>query len=309
MLRVVIAALALTLGSAQASQGPNLDLDRIRSSSAWQAGQEAARNSLSNIRSRPVSGIADEKMEGNWKKLRSALGLSNENQLYVFVSFSMPEPLIRAYALDAAFAGATLVIRGIDEDADLRSFVGGRLLELLRPGEIGAPIQIDPRLFDTYGIDKVPAVVLADQVDNIVCESGTNSSSFYRQQEVRYPKCDPAPPDSFWALSGAVTTQYALETFEGNGSTQATAFLDNLRSGYATEQPFGMDEQGNTIPQVRKGIEGDDFKAQLEVLAARNAQIIEDRYMESNMTIYSTPWGPTQGPAGLDMPIWGADDE
>src|SRR5690554_941107 len=55
------------------------------------------------------AGIADEDMAAEWQAVREDLGLESKDQLYIFVSFSMPDSLLRAYALDAARAGGILV--------------------------------------------------------------------------------------------------------------------------------------------------------------------------------------------------------
>ena len=305
MLRSIVLMAALSGAGVQAVEMP--DIGSMKQSPAWAAGKEAAKNTIRNLRERPVSGIADTGMESDWRKLREAMGIHGARQLYVFISFSMPDSLIRAYALDAGYAGATLVVRGIEDDMDMRTFATKRLTGLLHPGEVGAPIQIDPRLFDTYRVDQVPTIVLATNRDEILCDGGTESTATYQGKQVSVSQCAKAEPEDYWALSGAVTTQYALEQFAGNGADVARPFLANLKTGFATEQPVKTDSNGETVNAVRDEVSKEAFDKHLVELAARNARILKERHRGKSMTIYSTPWGPAAGPNGLNMPTWEGD--
>lgn len=303
MLRSI--AIALAFYGAAVNADPMTGLESMKETSAWEEGAKAASQAMQSLRSDdpPVSGIADAEMESDWRKLRAAMGIEGRDQLYVFISFSMPDSLIRAYALDAGYAGATLVVRGIDNDTDLKTFVTERLKNLMRPGEIGAPIQIDPRLFDTYQIDQVPSVVLANNADEILCEGPEKETALFQEKEVAFSRCERAKPENYWSLTGAVTTQYALEQFAKHGSEAAAPFLANLKEGFATEQPVEEGPDGETVNAVRSSVEGEEFTKRLEELAQRNAEILKERHRKTDLTLYSTPWGPAAGPSGLDMPI------
>lgn len=306
MLRTLIGMTALICGTVNASPVPDFDVTAIQRGVGWERGEQAAQESLQGLQqpSRRFSGIADDKMEGDWLKLREALGINTDDQLYIFVSFSMPESLIRAYALDAAYTGATLVFRGIDDETDLRSFVFQKIMPLVHAGETGTPIQIDPRLFDVFGVKQVPSIVLAKTTDAILCETGTHETGLYQEEPILYPKCTPMEPDTFWLLSGAVTTQYALQTFKQAGADSAQDFLKNLSTGYVHGSIAGEEDA-----QQRQGIEENAFKEELKWLAERNAEILRERYQDEKTTVYSTPWGPATGPKGLDMPVWEKGNE
>lgn len=81
----------------------------------------------------------------------------NQTELYVFVSFSMPDTLIKQYVQEAKNYGAKVVIKGlIDNDfAKTQAYIS-KLLE----GEQQGGIQIDPELFKEHDIKTVPAILL-----------------------------------------------------------------------------------------------------------------------------------------------------
>lgn len=81
--------------------------------------------------------------------------LGQSERLFVFVSSSMPEASLTAVARDAAPLGAPVLLRGL---------VGASLQETLARlaplTATGAALEIDPLLFEAYGIEQAPAVVL-----------------------------------------------------------------------------------------------------------------------------------------------------
>ena len=92
---------------------------------------------------------------------RHAAGLGQSRphtaEALVFMSLAVPEAAWRQWARDAAAAGAPLVLRGVGEGG-LRTFVK-RVGERLGGAQAG--VAIDPRLFRLFGIERVPAVVVA----------------------------------------------------------------------------------------------------------------------------------------------------
>jgi len=74
----------------------------------------------------------------------------------IFTSLALPEPSWRRWSLDAARAGAALVLRGVAPDG-LAATV--RRLKARLP-EGGAGVAIDPALFRRFRIDAIPAVVV-----------------------------------------------------------------------------------------------------------------------------------------------------
>ncbi|MCY4284158.1 MAG: type-F conjugative transfer system pilin assembly protein TrbC [Thiotrichales bacterium] len=74
----------------------------------------------------------------------------------IFTSLALPESSWRRWSLDAARAGATLVLRGVVPDG-LAATV--RRLRARLP-EGGASVAIDPALFRRFRIDAIPAVAV-----------------------------------------------------------------------------------------------------------------------------------------------------
>ena len=74
----------------------------------------------------------------------------------IFTSLALPESSWRRWSLDAARAGATLVLRGVAPDG-LAATV--RRLRARLP-EGGAGVAIDPALFRRFRIDAIPAVAV-----------------------------------------------------------------------------------------------------------------------------------------------------
>lgn len=70
---------------------------------------------------------------------------------YIFVSFSQNDSSLQAYFKEAQRLGATLVMRGLLED----SFVATKK----KSQEIEVAFDIDPPLFEKYGVESVPTIV------------------------------------------------------------------------------------------------------------------------------------------------------
>ncbi len=70
---------------------------------------------------------------------------------YIFVSFSQNDSSLQAYYAEAKRLGATLVMRGLLDD----SFVATKA----KTEAIEVAYDIDPTLFDKYGIESVPTIV------------------------------------------------------------------------------------------------------------------------------------------------------
>ncbi|WP_341795160.1 type-F conjugative transfer system pilin assembly protein TrbC [Rickettsia endosymbiont of Rhinocyllus conicus] len=74
------------------------------------------------------------------------------NQIYIFISFSMPDAALKSYYVEAERAGAKLVMRGLKNN----SFVETKA----KADEIGISFDIDPNLFEKYQITAVPAIIV-----------------------------------------------------------------------------------------------------------------------------------------------------
>lgn len=133
-------------------------------------------------------------------------------QFMVFVSLSMPEAALKPIIRDVSQAGGIVVFRGFPRNS-AKQFIA-RLSKVVDDQSQFASIGIDPRLFRAFDVTAVPTYVVAstdfDLCDGLACKTQT-------------------PPHD--AMSGNVSTQYALSTFSddaGPGALIARTALKNL---------------------------------------------------------------------------------
>lgn len=86
-----------------------------------------------------------------------ALPGADEPRLIVFISLAMPEAALALLVDQAARARAQLLLRGLSEGSLPRTAM--RIQQLI--GTRPVAVQIDPRAFDRYAIQRVPSFVLA----------------------------------------------------------------------------------------------------------------------------------------------------
>ena len=127
--------------------------------------------------------------------------------LRIFVSSSMPIPLLKQYHKQAVKYGGSLVFNGV-MNGSFKELA--KLVTQISESEDGA-IQIDDESFAKYGVNSVPVFVLAKEKDCIMnddCKIGTNS----------YDK-----------ITGNIGVKSALEKFAENGdlSVEAQELLNN----------------------------------------------------------------------------------
>lgn len=111
-------------------------------------------------------------------------------QFLIMVSFSMPSTSLVRLAEQARRAGGLLVLNGL-KDGSLT--VTAQAVHQTF-GNLGAPLQIDPRLFTRYAVSAVPTfVLLTANVNERSCLTGA------------------CPADGYAKASGDVSLDYALE--------------------------------------------------------------------------------------------------
>ena len=124
-----------------------------------------------------------------------------ESELYVFVSTSMPKPLLKTYAQEAKKYGGVLVFKGLPNGSfkELAVLVGE-----LNTGSIDAAsdtslpgMQIDDEAFDRFEVSAVPTIIL----------SISSQYQPHQTTEVVYDK-----------ITGNVGIKYALEQFSSSGT-------------------------------------------------------------------------------------------
>lgn len=182
-----------------------------------------------------VTGPTDEKLQayqqqaqglaqGNRDRIRQGLSylgqgytaesldpiVQNKNGVvYVAVSLSMPTPSLRQLVRDSEKAGVQVVIQGPVKGSFKETIT--RMRSVFSEGEI-AGIAIDPRVFEQYKIERVPAFVAAPkEVEG--CEQGLD--------------CDrgDVPHD---ILRGNVTLAYALKALSEQGDAAPLAAKEAL---------------------------------------------------------------------------------
>lgn len=91
--------------------------------------------------------------------MQSYKGIVEQQHLYLFVSFSMPEQSLKTLLKQAQQVNGILVIRGlINQSLKETTQIVAKLLD----GQKGG-LQIDPSLFKKFNISQVPAVVVIDK--------------------------------------------------------------------------------------------------------------------------------------------------
>ena len=76
---------------------------------------------------------------------------NTHDKLYVFVSLSMPDSALQTYYSEAEMLGATLVMRGLHHNSFPETKTKAESLKI--------SWDIDPDLFEQYGISEVPVIV------------------------------------------------------------------------------------------------------------------------------------------------------
>ncbi len=124
----------------------------------------------------------------------SPMSGTDEPRLIVFISLSMPEAALARLVDQAARARAQVVLRGLSEGSLPRT--AARIQQLI--GTRPVAVQIDPRAFDRYAIQRVPSFVLA--------RAGGQDSACSGEQCAR--------SDDHLMAAGDVSLDYVLAHFQ-----------------------------------------------------------------------------------------------
>lgn len=131
--------------------------------------------------------------------------------IYIFISFSMPNESIKGWMAEVEKIGAPVVIRGLVNNSFKETWK--KVSEFTHDNKGG--VQLDPNLFRRFQIDKVPAVVIAK-----------NDSCLPTQTCM----------DEYDVIYGDVTLSYALKKIADRNdalSPIALAALTKLRDKHA----------------------------------------------------------------------------
>ena len=120
---------------------------------------------------------------------------NNSDELLVFVSFSMPEPVLKSWLIDADSLRASVVLRGLINDSWPQTLT--KIKRLVDQAGTGG-MQIDPTLFQTFGIEQVPAIVRIRKHGEPCDQTDSDCSEYGR----------------FDVISGNISLSYALDKFK-----------------------------------------------------------------------------------------------
>ncbi|MGB0906885.1 MAG: type-F conjugative transfer system pilin assembly protein TrbC [Maricaulaceae bacterium] len=129
-----------------------------------------------------------------------------EETLYIFVSFSMEESLIKSYVSDAAKAGGVVVISGLLNESLKETIEKVEEFVFIDKDNSKGGVLIDPKAFETFAVEQVPTILLAES-QLIPCLDAAC------EREV--------PPHD--RLMGSVSLAYALELFAREGDFKEAA--------------------------------------------------------------------------------------
>ena len=232
--RWVFIGLALTsaLGGALAQSVPaDIDLEAIRARAAQQVGDAETLAATARARAKALATSAAKTAEdghANGGRLAASarvkfggtgdvfdfdgmvadagtmakVDLGEAPRFIAFASTSMPPAALKAMMDDVPRAGGVVVFRGLTRGS--AQAMTAALSRVLAPGERRDGVGIDPRLFRAFGIETVPAYVVASS-DFDLCDGFD---------------CTTAVPP-FDRISGNVTAAYALDTIAGGGGPGA----------------------------------------------------------------------------------------
>lgn len=116
------------------------------------------------------------------KKLENEkLKAFSEDEILIFASFSLPDNIWLELSKEAKEFGARIVVRGLPDNS-FKKF-SSRLHALQKRG-MSASVDIDPELFQKYGITKVPSFVVKDTkgFDKV---SGSISLEYFLEKSAR----------------------------------------------------------------------------------------------------------------------------
>lgn len=229
---------------------------------------------------------AEATIKAEEKKVREFLGLPQakdkaDNQLYILVSTSMPDSLIKSYIRDAYWTGATLIYKGLKKDQTIAQFIRENIEPLIAGKGPTATATIDPRLFDIFEVSAVPAIVVGPSESKISCTP--------LEPEDSSSKCQPLGSSDYFKITGAVTMTYALDQFALNGAENVAIYQQALSRGVN----FGINTSKDQT----------DFQGQWEmVITPAQLRTAEKEANEQGLEAYVIDGRIYTGPKGLKNP-------
>lgn len=173
---------------------------------AQPADKDAARKATTNILEMV------DRIKGKGIEAASPEASELKEELYVFLSFSMPDYLIKQYLEQAAAYGAKVAFRG-SVNGDLRFGPTQQRIRALKPRKY-PEVEINPVAFKRYGISRVPAFAIGKYSNT----PGTDSNGCL-------------PPEKYAAISGDISVPYALKEMVKKGPKDLRPIATKFLSG------------------------------------------------------------------------------
>ncbi len=236
-------------------------------------------------------GIADASLAANRAKVLKFLGFKPQDadKLYYFVSFSMPESMLRAYAEQAMWDGGILVFKGPLPHVNLATFITKDLNGLIGGKGAAATITIDPRMYEVYHVTMVPTIVYSTIQENQICKKVHLKPFTYHKKQWTYPVCDQVDKKKYWKIEGAVTSAWALRQFKAADAPGVERYIQALAKAGLGKTDSGKSQQ--------------PFKGQWgEAPSPAQLQAIVKTVNSFGQQAYKTPYGIAVGPTQAIKP-------
>ena len=235
-------------------------------------------------------------------------GTGGRGQLFIFVSRSMPESLLRAYAIDAFYLGAKLVVKGVRKGDTLKEYISEAMENFNSvDGMTMAAMDINPNLFDMFDVKVVPSVVWTNRVglddigsgcqnvpDGVPVEKLNLTGPDDAVMTVDRPTCAKLPDSAYYKLTGALKLPYVLDRFQEAGlpKQQADAFRAQLA------ERTGNVHDGSVTQTTGNGMAPVTYEAKLDRLPKNVLTNLRKNLQNSN--VQRGPFGPTFSPDADD---------
>lgn len=235
-----------------------------------------------------------------------------QGKLYIFVSRSMPQAMLRAYAVDAFYLGATMVVKGVRKGDTIKEYLAEAIENFnSMDGMLMAGLDINPNLFDMFNVNVVPAVVWSNivglddigagcqnQPDDAPIEKMSLTGPDDTQILVDKPVCAKVPESAYYKITGALALPYVFERFQDAGLPKSV--VQNYRAMLA--ERTGNIHDGSVTQSVGNAIAPVSDEAKLDRLPKHVLQSIQEQLQSSN--VQRGPFGPTFSPDYEDDSVY-----
>ncbi|WP_080416067.1 TrbC family F-type conjugative pilus assembly protein [Burkholderia ubonensis] len=235
-------------------------------------------------------------------------GASGPGHMYIFVSRSMPQSLLRAYAVDAFYMGAELVVKGVRKGDTLKEYLADALENFNSvDGMTMAGMAINPNLFDMFDVKVVPTVVWSNRMglddvgsgcQNLPDDAPVEKLNLEGPDDttltVDKPVCAKLPETTYYKMAGALAMPYVLDRFQDAGLPKQVA--DDYRAKLAERTSNVHD--GSVVQTSGHAMAPIGYEAKLDRLPKAALLSIKEELESSN--VQRGPFGPTFSPDADD---------